>query len=453
MNRTTLTLVALLIVCACAVAQPTQPAADVRTFELTPTAPPTPALKYELHYDIATDRLDGNAAQLYQDSILILGPDLRLNAQKAIDAYDAHDKGTFNSLADSLDKKGLYQELDIAARRDRCDWDVPLAEMGPQTLLPHLEPFVHGLTPWIKARALRQMEQGQIDDALKTLRVGYEMAEKVGTEPTLVSALVSLRITTQMNDALIALMSRTDSPNFYFALCEFPSRQTVFRNSLYHERRSLLHATPVLYKAMIGEPVTPDEWRTMEQEIASLNDQPALDSVKDATPQNLADAVQLYAQRHHVSAERAKAVDPVVVLGEFYVDEAIRISDDLFKWRGMPYPMALAKSSQEVDAMNKKKQGQPGNPFLPMFDVNKTIANFAKVDRQMAAMTTVEAIRSYAAANGGKLPAHLEDIAETPAPENPATGKAFEYRVEGDAAVVSAGELNAPLAYTVRVRK
>ena len=55
-------------------------------------------------------------------------------------------------------------------------------------MLPHLEPLVHGLARLIQVHALREIQQGKTDDAIKTLRLGYEMAEKVGTEPTLVSA-------------------------------------------------------------------------------------------------------------------------------------------------------------------------------------------------------------------------------------------------------------------------
>ena len=60
----------------------------------------------------------------------------------------------------------------------------------------------------------------------------------------------------------------------------------------------------------------------------------------------------------------------------------------------------------------------------------RTLWNLPAADRQHAALTTVEAIRSYAAANKGKLPARLEDISETPVPENPATGRALRIRVE-----------------------
>jgi hypothetical protein len=77
----------------------------------------------------------------------------------------------------------------------------------------------------------------------------------------------------------------------------------------------------------------------------------------------------------------------------------------------------------------------------------------ARTDRQTAALAAVEAIRSYAAANGGALPKSLDDVKETPVPENPATGKPFEYRVENDVATLSDTKSESPLTYTIKIRK
>src|SRR5579872_4457770 len=111
---------------------------DVRKFELTAVAPPTPALKYQLLFDDSLDCLPGNAAILYFDSILLMGQDARDKAARAIDAYDAGDMSRFSSLADSLNNDSLIQELELAARRQQCDWQPPFREMGSSTLLPHL---------------------------------------------------------------------------------------------------------------------------------------------------------------------------------------------------------------------------------------------------------------------------------------------------------------------------
>ena len=68
--------------------------------------------------------------------------------------------------------------------------------------------------------------------------------------------------------------------------------------------------------------------------------------------------------------------------------------------------------------------------FIPaMFNV---YAASVRLDRHIAALRCIEAIRLHAAANGGKLPAKLSDIKAVPVPTDPATGRPFVYRVQGD---------------------
>src|SRR5690349_16583054 len=114
----------LVLVLGCMVAAPglaqtTQSSAapDVRSFELTPVAPPTPALKYQLMFDDLGDRRPGNAALLYLDAVLLMGPDVKDKTQKALDAYNANDLKTFDALAKELELPNVFDELDLAARR------------------------------------------------------------------------------------------------------------------------------------------------------------------------------------------------------------------------------------------------------------------------------------------------------------------------------------------------
>ena len=62
----------------------TQPTADVRSFQITPAAPPQPALKYQLLYNDLADRLPGDASVLYLDAVLLMGPDAKAKSQKAV---------------------------------------------------------------------------------------------------------------------------------------------------------------------------------------------------------------------------------------------------------------------------------------------------------------------------------------------------------------------------------
>jgi hypothetical protein len=61
----------------------------------------------------------------------------------------------------------------------------------------------------------------------------------------------------------------------------------------------------------------------------------------------------------------------------------------------------------------------------------------ARLDRKIAALRCVEALRLHAAAKGG-WPEKLEDVTEVPIPDDPVTGKPYRYRAEGDRFILSA---------------
>jgi hypothetical protein len=60
-----------------------------------------------------------------------------------------------------------------------------------------------------------------------------------------------------------------------------------------------------------------------------------------------------------------------------------------------------------------------------------------ELDRRVAALRVVEAIRMYAATKGGALPESLDNITDVPVPLDPVTGKPFGYHLEGGRAQVS----------------
>jgi hypothetical protein len=128
--------------------------------------------------------------------------------------------------------------------------------------------------------------------------------------------------------------------------------------------------------------------------------------------------------------------------------------DEMFKLRGLPYPILLPMSRQYDDYRNKLQHDQPENFFLEALPtIHRAVWRAAEVDRQLAALTTVEAIRSYAAANNGQLPARLEDIKETPCPDNPATGLPFDYSMDNGVVTISDSQSEQPLSYTINIRK
>jgi hypothetical protein len=434
----------------------------VGSFELTPVAPPIPSLKYQLFFDDPLDRRPGNAAILYFDSILLMGPEAKDKAPKALEAYDAKDMARFNSLADSLENASLIKELDLAGRREECDWQTPISEQGFGTLLPHLA-SLRDIGRILKVRALREIEQGKIDDALKTIRLGNELADRIANEPTLISCLVSLRITAMMNDCLREIMNRPDAPNLFWALTEFPSRKPMLRQSFKGEGTGWLVASGAnLAELKAGGVLPADQWHDLFTYVdgavssdfkgsASLR---LSDPVRDAGPELMQQAQVLYAESHHVTPEESAKVDPIVLIGEFYFHQYEITCDDMLELQGLPYPVLLPKSAEFSAYLKKLMHEEPKNDFLETIPtLHPAVRELVSMDRQIAAMTAVEAIRSYAAANGGKLPARLEDVSDTPVPDNPATGLAFDYGMDGDTATLSDSQSEVTLRYTIRIRK
>ena len=57
-----------------------------------------------------------------------------------------------------------------------------------------------------------------------------------------------------------------------------------------------------------------------------------------------------------------------------------------------------------------------------------------RLERQVAALRVIEAIRLYAAEHNGELPSSLEKITSVTVPLNPTTDRPFEYRLDGKTA-------------------
>jgi hypothetical protein len=442
-------------------AQPTlQP--QIESFQLTPVAPPTPAMKYHLLYHQDYQRIPGNAAPLYMDAMLMATPDDLKMAEKALDSYAAGDVTGFDTEVDKIDVHLILRELDLAGRREECDWESPVRQEGSLTLLPHLN-NLRTIAMIVKAKALREADQGKIEDALSTFRIGYELSDKTGQEKFLISGLVSIGITNLMNDGLRHVMNRTDTPNLYWALCRFPSRKPIFTREMDSDGIWWLTAPVDLDRIGNGEQLSVEQWQSVFDYIQDMaSDKPRLElptirhsnPVLTAGPDVLRQARAEYALIHRLSPDAAGQVDPIVVLGECEFRQFDNAWDDLSKFLNLPYPQLLEKSN-EYDALARKlKRDQPYNEFLQMLPtIHRAVWTFARADRELAAMTAVEAIRSYAAANDGKLPDKLEDISDTPVPDNPATGLPFEYGVNGDTVTISDTQSEQTLTYTIKIRK
>lgn len=446
---------------------------EVRSFELNPVAPPIPALKYKLLTD-PLDRRPGDGVVFYMRAALLDSTELNDQVDKAMDARDVEDDEQFKSLASEVfdvSNNSIAPLLKMGGEREGCDWNPGIDEQGVFALLPELN-NLREVANLLGVRASYQMRQGHIDDALATLRTNFEFGQKIGQSPVLVSALVAEGIHAIANDRLAELMTRPDSPNLYWALASLPRPLLPIRRSIEGGSVELPAMIPELAKARSQE-LSPQQWRDIMNRLVQIHnqlphegnnvnnklpDEPSFDEqMKDggAGAKVLPAARQHYAQTRKLPPAKVADQDPAKIVAIYYYDQYREISDDICKTLEMPYPQMIASLDTADKKLKQMKQETPGNPLLEHVPpAAKAVMAFVRVDRTIAALTAVEAIRSYAAAHDGKLPTRLQDLTDTPVPLNPRSGQAFEYRVEKDSATLSDPQLvSYPLSYTISIRK
>jgi hypothetical protein len=86
--------------------------------------------------------------------------------------------------------------------------------------------------------------------------------------------------------------------------------------------------------------------------------------------------------------------------------------------------------------------------ILPVIEVSRSAP--ARVDRSIAVLRVLEALRIYAAGHADKLPDALANVTDVPIPKDPVTGKPFEYHRDGDKAYLKGPTLReVPLNYEI----
>jgi hypothetical protein len=137
------------------------------------------------------------------------------------------------------------------------------------------------------------------------------------------------------------------------------------------------------------------------------------------------------------TAERIDAMPPQQAIAIHQIDRFNERKDDLFKWFALPYWQGWPKLKEVEDALDEAaKRGDKDLATVLLPSLSKAYGIMTDLDRRIAALRCIQAVRLYAAGHGGKLPASLADITEVPIPIDPITGKAFQYKLDGDQGVL-----------------
>jgi hypothetical protein len=165
-------------------------------------------------------------------------------------------------------------------------------------------------------------------------------------------------------------------------------------------------------------------------------------------------------ERRGVPAKTVEAMAPAHLLLLHLAGEYFDARDDYFKAVYLPFPQARPILDEARKRRDEKHFAWAGikllRALLPALD--RVLLAHARLERKIAALRLVEALRLHAAANKGQLPESLDQLKVVPVPLDPCTGRPFVYRLDGDIATIISdlpayGRAQAGLRIHVTMRK
>lgn len=421
---------------------------------LHPMAEARPALRYQLLPGII-DRRPGNAAVDYGK---VMSENTALFGDREL--WDKIDHWTSAPLEElrrdevhnKVGFRSAYDLLQRGARREHCDWQLPIRE---QEFLSMLIPEAHQARTFarlIAARARAQIAVGRFDEAIATLQTGYALGRHVGDGPTLIHGLIGFAICRMMSQQVQQLVQQPQAPNLYWALTRLPRPLIDVHEGIEAEMSFLWLSFPEL-RDPDDTSRGADHWRWTLNEfwrkfIRCTN---APQMAKRPEVLTLL-ALKGYPQARRcliaegLEPEQVDALPAPQVILMYTVRTYDELRDDVFKWSYVPYWKAAAgveaaKRRLRQSALRRREILPVAEVLLPA--VSSFNVSLARHRRGIALLRTVEALRMYAAGHDGQLPGRLGEVGEVPVPEDPVTGKPFVYTRRGDAAVLDGPRLPA----------
>lgn len=417
---------------------------------LRPAPEPVPALRYLLLPELA-DQVPGNAAVVYHRALA-----LKAAARLERDLDDRIERWLELPLAEVpreevrkalASYEPILRELALAARHRYCDWQLDFRDEGFSMTLYEFQALRQLARP-LALRARLEILDGKLDEALGTLRAGLALARHVAQGPTLIQSLVGIAFAATMAQRLEELIQQPGAPNLYWALTALPTPLIDLSPGWQGEKVLPFRKEVPRLRDLEAAPLTSAQVEQRLEEsikllsLADGSDTPAwqrrlalLALVLKTYPEAKRDLIARGRPTDQVEAMPALQVVAIYSLRQYE-----RFRDAMFRWMHVPYWQArepLRAVEQELGTL--KRQYAEGIPFASLLlpATSRVHLAGARNERRFALLRCIEALRLHAAAQGGKLPATLGEVTAVPLPNDPLTGKPFEYRRDGEGALLS----------------
>lgn len=441
--------------------------------EISPAAVSKAALEHPLlpHWRQTTL---GNAALLYlraATQTAELKPQIaefRNNLELFLDS-DADDFPVEQARKELAAFSSVLGELRLAARRQSCEWQLPINESGTQLyylLLPEMQ-ALRELSRVLAVQIRIDIHDGRIDDAIDRLQTGYAMSRHIADAPFLINALVGVATSEAMSACVLELAQSEKSPNLYWSLTALPNPFIDMRQALAVESASALIVFPELVNADF---VTGEASRVDFENFLNRFDKLASDSTNTTGPEyelrkrfsgTLNDEAAMKSVRSFLKSEGNYSNDAIrnmVPTQAVMIRERIlytRLRDSMFIHSFLPFNEARAGFDAWNSNYEQMKKDGSGLPLVALLlpGIDKACAARTRVQRRVASLRIIEAIRAYAAEHDGKLPDSLSNLS-LPVANNPFDGKPFAYAREDNEATLRTDDgTRIQIQYRLRICK
>jgi hypothetical protein len=451
-----------------------------RSLNVAPQAAPVAALKYRL-LPPSWELKEGNAAPIYLRLVHQQSDAARKNWTEMPKPWNLLpvDKVPLAEAHKFLqDGRFAYflRQIELGARRRTAEWNYTVEEPNPIGLLLPDAQNMRNIGPILVLRVRLALAEGDFKAALHHLETGFAFSRHVAEGPTLIHSLVAMALASQFANAVADMIERPDAPNLYWALSALPRPLIDLRKGMDFEYQTLEKQFPEL--GDLDRERSAEQWddvlRRFRKELQVLILVPAEEGrrkLPDYVPKNCApgdpaakspdlpEARRYVSRAKRLSAEKVEAMPPAQLLLLYIVGMSDEIRDDWFRASYLPYPQARPLLNTAIKRLREAPIAEgyiPSRALLPGLD--RVMSAEVRLERNLAALQTIEALRMHAAAHEGKLPDKLSDVSVAPIPSDPGTGRPFEYSREGDTATLVSripGEpvANSGVRYRVSIRK
>jgi hypothetical protein len=443
-----------------------QPPNQTPTTELqvSPAAAPLPIFRYRLH-PVAGKLMPGNAAPVY----------LRIRHEVNQESRDQIGKNSIAWIELPLDKFPVKEarefvngwskrlkQIEIGTRRETCDWGYTIPEQRTD-IINIMLPDAQEMRMWARLIAIKarvETAEGDLDEAVHTLGTGIAFGRHLGDGPFLINNLIGMATCQVMLARLEEIVGLPDAPNLYWALTALPRPLVSTRRAMEIEQRLAENMIPEMNDVFSTH--SPAEWTVLVQRIYAgmlrlartegLGGNATPAEIQKQLPEDYATYKKQYLDDLRVTLRKTlpkskgtvstMSDDEVIARG--IVNQYRLMRDSYFKVSYLPYVDAIRRYSESEATIREGKEGPAALFAILQATTSAAYSAEIRLERHVAMLRTIEAIRMYAAAHDGKLPDSLDAITEVPIPLDPATGKPFPFTREGDVAVLTTPQAGLP---------